>query len=246
MPKLNQIVAICNGEKERFQKAATEIYQKLQKGDLFNGRKKTYQPIDEEGEKLPDDNQLVKMTVKDAIKSIKKCYTSMIDIIAVQDWTNTEAKADIVIDDQPLLTDVPITQLLYLEHKLTELKTTIKEFPTLDSAYKWEWDENQNLNSTDAFPTMRSKKKTQYNVVVPPSDHHPAQVKEYVEDVVVGTWNTVFYSGAIGIEEKEEMLDRVDKLLRSVKFAREQANDMEAKKVKIADTLLDFVFDGKK
>ena len=42
MPKLNQIIAIANGKKTALQKSITEIYQRLQKAELFSGFARQY------------------------------------------------------------------------------------------------------------------------------------------------------------------------------------------------------------
>jgi hypothetical protein len=39
MTKLNQIIAVANGKKTGSQKSLTDIYQKLNKTELFSGRK---------------------------------------------------------------------------------------------------------------------------------------------------------------------------------------------------------------
>jgi len=49
-------------------------------------------------------------------------------------------------------------------------------------------------------------------------------VDVYLEDVAVGTWNIVKFSGAQPATRVRELTDRADKLQQAVKYAREQAN----------------------
>ena len=64
----------------------------------------------------------------------------------------------------------------------------------------------------------------------------------YMEDVTVGVWTTVKYSGAIPAAEKNAMLERVRKLQVAVKEAREEANSIEVEKKKIGDNVLGYIF----
>ncbi len=54
------------------------------------------------------------------------------------------------------------------------------------------------------------------------TDKHPAQVGVYYEDVAVGFWRTVKFSGALPAKRVGELLERVEKLQQAVKFARER------------------------
>ena len=64
----------------------------------------------------------------------------------------------------------------------------------------------------------------------------------YHEDVTVGSWRTVKFSGALAAQEKNEMLQRVRRLQESVKFAREEANARDVDQVHLGNKVFDFVF----
>jgi hypothetical protein len=74
---------------------------------------------------------------------------------------------------------------------------------------------------------------------------HPAQVEMYMEDVWVGTWTTTKFSGAIPAAVRNAMLERMRKLLDAVKTAREEANNLEVRPVKVGAALLGYIFDGR-
>ena len=47
MPKLNQIIAIEKGTKNRVAEKLTEVYKTFQKAALFSGLVKTWRPLEE-------------------------------------------------------------------------------------------------------------------------------------------------------------------------------------------------------
>jgi len=64
----------------------------------------------------------------------------------------------------------------------------------------------------------------------------------YFEDVTVGTWTTVKFSGAIPANEKNRLLDRVRSLADAIKQAREEANGLEVENKRIGESLLSYIF----
>jgi hypothetical protein len=71
---------------------------------------------------------------------------------------------------------------------------------------------------------------------------HPAQVEVYHEDVVVGHWKTVKFSGALPAADVRAMLERVEKLQKAVKIAREDANTVRVGERKMGDAILGYLF----
>jgi hypothetical protein len=90
--------------------------------------------------------------------------------------------------------------------------------------------------------TLRTKKTPRNHVKAEATDKHPAQVEVYYEDVTVGYWRTVKFSGALPAQRVNEMLARVERLQDAVKFAREEANNMEVTDQKVGERLLQFIF----
>jgi len=58
----------------------------------------------------------------------------------------------------------------------------------------------------------------------------------------VGDWDTIHFSGAVPATTRNAVVARIEALQKAVKVAREEANDTEAPSVKIAESLLDYVF----
>ncbi|MCA9719868.1 MAG: hypothetical protein H6713_13840 [Myxococcales bacterium] len=241
MPKLNQILAIEKGVKTRCYGEITELHKATQKTSVMNGFHKTYQRRDEEGETYPPESQKVRFNHKDVIKRIGRALAELFDITATKDWANCSARATVVVDGKPLLEDVPATYLLFLEKQLSDLRTFIDKMVELDAGEDWLEDPSTGMYRTEAIKTQRTKKVQRPIVLYDATEHHPAQTQLITEDVVAGYWNTVKYSGAIPSPKKIELLERIDKLARAVKFAREEANSLETEQRRVGEAVLGYL-----
>lgn len=240
--KLNQIIALVNGKKSKTQKALTEVYHNLQKPTLFEGISRTYQPVDEDGETQPSEKKLVQYRVSDALQAARNAITEILDIVATQDHANTQARADVVVEGRHIVSSVPVTYLLFLEKQLTDVHTFIGKLPTLDPADRWEFSEQADNYVSERSVRNSTKKVMKNHEKSPATDKHPAQVELFTEDVKVGEWSTVKFSGAIPAKRKNELLLRVEKLQEAVKIAREEANSITVENVKVGDAVFDFLF----
>lgn len=242
MPKLNQIIAIQSAKKSHAKDTLTEVYQTLQKADLLAGISRNYKPKDELGESLPPESKLVQLKIQDAVNRIQKSLVEMFDVVATQDWANCEAKADVVVGGRTVVKSAPVTYLLFLEKQLVDLHTFVEKLPTLDSAERWSYDPAQDCFASEPYQSLRTKKVPKTHIKYEATKEHPAQVEMYMEDVSVGTWTAVKYSGAIPAAKKNAMLDRVRQLQDAVKSAREEANGKEVETKKVGEAVLDFIF----
>jgi hypothetical protein len=241
MAKLNQIIAVEKGAKTRAHDRLTAIYQTLQKADLLTGLAKTYQPKDEEGEVLPPETKVLQVKVSESLKEVAESQAEVWDVTATKDYANCGAKADVVVDGKPLLKDVPVSHLLYLEKELVGIHTLISKLPTLDASRKWHFDREQDCYATDEVRTVRTNMVPRNHVLAEATEKHPAQVQVYNEDVVVGYWTKIDYSGALPVEQKNAILRRVEALQNAVKVAREEANQIEATPVKEGETIFRYL-----
>lgn len=241
--KMNQVLAVEKVTKNRIETEFTKIYQNIGKAELLNGFQKNYTPLEENGAKLPPESKKVQFKAEDQIKKVKKELAELLDISAIKDKTNTVAKADISVNGVVLVTDVPATYLLYLEHKLADLSAFAKKLPLLDQSENWKRDEALGLWATESFKSVRTKKVEEINVIVPPTKEHPAQVAKFVKDVPEGNWETVKYSGAMQSDKVDSILERIEELQRAVKSARAQANVTVAdESLKPGAVLLNYIF----
>ncbi len=241
--KLNQIIAISNGEKTRKQSEFSKIYQRLEKAPLFEGQTRRYHAKDEEqGEDFPSEDKIVQYTVPEAIKEATSVLETMFNIVATQDTANCSAKADVIVGETVILKDVPATHLIFLEKQLEDINTFIKKFPTLDPGEKWQVDSASNLNKSDTKETIKTKKIPKAFTLHPATEQHPAQTQLLNEDVTIGNWHTTRLSGAVSRAYKEQLLEKVRGLSKAIKIAREEANSIEVELSDIGKKVLEYIF----
>ena len=240
--KLNQIIAVEKGVKSRSLQELTEAHHALQKPTLLSGISRTYRPKDEEGEQLPPESTRVQIKAEDIIRDTTEVLTKLFDVVATKDWANCKAKANVVVDGNTLLTDVPATYLLFLEKQLVDLYTFVKKLPVLDAAETWIFDQSADCWATEPVQTLKTRKIPRNHVKAEATEKHPAQVEVYYEDVAIGNWRTVRFSGALPAKRVNELLSRVEKLQEAVKFAREEANNMETEDVKVGEKVFQYLF----
>jgi hypothetical protein len=240
--KLNQILAIEKGIKTRVYAEFTELHQATQKAPLMNGFHKSYQPRDEDGETYPSESQKVQHNASEVLERVAKSLAELFDITATKDWTNCNARADVVVDGQALLKDVPATYLLFLEKQLSDLHTFVGKMTELDPGSDWSVDPGTGLYKTDTTLTQRTRKVQRPITLYEATKEHPAQTQLITEDVIAGTWMTIKYSGAMPAPRKKQLLARIEKLSNAAKFAREQANAAEATDKKLGKEVFDFLF----
>ncbi|PJN29622.1 hypothetical protein [Kitasatospora sp. CB02891] len=242
MAKLNQIIAVEKGVKSKSFQELTQAHQDLQKPALLAGISRTYQPKDEEGEQLPPESTRVQVKAEDVLRTTAATLTRLFDVTATKDWANTEARADVVVDGRTLVADAPVTYLLFLEKQLTDLRTFVRKLPVLDAAESWSHDPSSDAWKTEAVRTIRTKKVPRNHVKAEATEKHPAQVEVYYEDVAIGYWTTVKFSGALPARRVNELLERVEKLQQAVQFAREEANASEVTDRRVGDAVFGYLF----
>lgn len=239
---LAQIIAVQKGVKASAESAKTQAYHNLQKAPLLNGISRKYMPKDEEGEQLPPESTRVQLKVNEAIAQVSAALTRLFDVEATKEEANTRAKADVVVDNKTILSNVPATTLLFIEKQLVDVRTFIDKLPVLDQSEEWAYNEQQGVYATAPVQTIRTAKKPRVLEKAPATDKHPAQVEVYYEDVAQGTWTTIKYSGAVPVMRVNLLRARVEKLQQAVKFAREAANMVEVNDQKVGEAVFEYIF----
>jgi hypothetical protein len=240
--KLNQIIAVEKGVKGKSFAELTDAHHQLLKPALLSGIARTYQPKDDEGEQLPPESTKVQVKAEEVIARTSASLTRLFDVTATKDWANCAARADVSVDGAVLLADVPVTYLLFLEKQLTDLHTFVKKLPVLDAAESWIFDASSDSWRTEPVQTYRTKRVPRNHVKAEATEKHPAQVEVYYEDVTIGYWTTVKFSGALPAKRVNELLERVEKLQLAVKFAREEANGTEVADQRVGEAVFGYLF----
>ncbi len=240
--QLHEIVAVEPGARTRGERDFTMLHQNAQKEALLNGLYRHYQPKDDEGERFPDERTNVVLRHRDVFEQVAGVLTGVFDVVATKEYANQEAAADVVVDGVAVLEAAPVTLLLYLERKLTDLHTFVAALPTVDPARSWTWNEQQQVWQAEPVETFKTRKIPTVLVKYPATDKHPAQTEVFPVDETIGTWTTVIYSGATSLRRRRELLDRVNKLTMAVQTARAQANETTIVQQRIGQSLLGYVF----
>lgn len=240
--KLHELLAVepdLRGAAEKILNEHAATFTK--KHGLFLGQVRTYQPADDQGEELPEEIQHLNTTVEEEMEYVRKIVARYWDAVAQKETANTEAKADIVVEDEIFLKNVPATLLLALEGKLKQLRECYQQLPTLPPTDDWKFDTDVGHFKTRPITTKRTKKIMKNHVLANATDKHPAQVQVYTEDETVGHWQTVKHCGMLPPIRKAAILERIDNLQRAVKQARRRANSCEVKPVEVADKLFSYI-----
>lgn len=241
MSKLNQIIAVEKSTKAQAHKQASEIYKKVQKESLFEGFMKNWRPSEDSDEVRPPESKRVQVRADEALEALRESFAELMDITAQKDYANCNARADVVVAGKTIIANAPVTYLLFLEKYLNDIKSFITHLPILSEDEKWTLREATGLYESDPLQTQSTKKVQKPIVLYDATDRHPAQTQLISQDVVVGTWETIKQSGAMSRGEKKGLLNRVEMLQKAVKFAREEANSVDAPKVNVADSLFGYL-----
>lgn len=242
MAKLNEIVAIEKGVKSRIESELTEMHKSSQKPQLFTGFVKTWRKRLEQEEDFPQEQQKVQLRASELLTRAGKILTELFDVEATKDYANCYANADIIVDGIMLIEKAPVPYLLFLEKQVNDLRKYVDTLPALDEADDWLDDPNTGLHKTIPIATHRTKKVQRPIVLYDATEKHPAQTQLITEDITIGYWDTIKHSGALPLPRKQLLLERIEKLSRAVKSAREAANTADAKEIHVGASIFDYLF----
>jgi hypothetical protein len=245
MTKLHEIIAVHGAIKADQHSKISSGYKHVQKPELFNGMNKNYTPIDDNGEIFPSESKIVQFMFDDVLTDLRNIKSRFFDVQATLDIANCSAKADVKIGGRVILSDVPVSYLLFLEKQLKDIETFISTMPVLDIDTSWQKDMNTGLFTSKEITTTRTKKVERPLIIVEATDKHPAQAKTVIEDVTIGHWSTVKLSGAMPMPVRKAMLERLTQLQYAVKIAREQANAVDVTEVTgYGSSMFDYIING--
>jgi hypothetical protein len=161
---------------------------------------------------------------------------------ATLDTTNCHAKADVRVGGEVIAAGLPVTYLLFLEKQLEHLAAFVKRLPALDPSQTWTYDPARGVHVTPPIGQTRTKKVPKNHVLYEATKEHPAQVQMFHEDVIVGTWTKVEFSGGLPADRITAIAKRLEKLRTAVKFAREEANAIEVVDRQVGADILGYLF----
>ncbi len=252
-PLLHEILAVEQEVKAKAERARNQLTETFRsKQTHFTGIRRTFRPfsVDEKsgelgGERLEAETRLAK-TVHEELAAVLREVGKAVDLGLQLDEANTRARADIIVDGEVLIAEVPATFLLQLERRLKELRAVFKEAPTYDPVRLWSVDpsaDKKHVLRAEPVTTIRKQRARKYNVMVEATKEHPAQVDVVEIDEPIGEIRSYEWTGMLSTGKKSALLEQVDRLLSAVKQARSRANTVhvdtsKAMAKRIADFLL--------
>jgi hypothetical protein len=249
MPKLHELLAVEGQLKSQAQATRTELRSTFEKKrHLFEEKVTTFQPNEDGAEAVREQQSDLQSKVRDELAWIAGIWSQALDVSAQVADANTQAQADVTLEDGTvLLKAMPATGLLELEKRVAEIQELIKSIPTLDPAKGFQPDAQRGAHIYKArdVTKVRTKKTQRPLVLYPATPEHPAQTQVLSEDVPVGKVLEQEWSGLITPTEKANLLARAEAFGRAVKQARMRANDVELSKEtlrKVGSVVFGYVF----
>ncbi len=242
MGKLYELLAVEGSLKSQVESALSGIKKLFGEGaSKLVGQIRTYKPFDDEGERFPPESSGIATTVDKELDNLRSVFGRYLDACVQKEATNQRATADVVIDGKALFSGLPATALLSLENKLAMLRAVYIRIPANDPTEKWEKDDDLGVWRAAPRITYRTKKVPRVQVLYEATEHHPAQVQPFNEDIQVGQWTTIIFSGMIPMADARAKMERLDGLIAAIKQARQRANDTEVKPVEVGRAIFDYI-----
>jgi len=250
--RLHQVLAVASGVTAETKKELEILAQVMGNGDLYTGFYGTYTPRAEQEPgkeptaatmRRPPKVMKVRVTTGEVLSQLRRVVSRRWDVQRTVDSASALATADVVLrDGSVLLPKVPVRHLMYLEAELSELYGRLERLPVLDPSRTWpDGVPADGIRRSVPVETTSEDKVFYAHVLYEATKEHAAQVKERERQEVVGTWSTVFESGALSPDEKFRMLARLTEVREAVKIAREQANSVTAEDYQEGGAVLDYI-----
>ena len=247
--KLHEILAVETGLAETANRVQKETTKTLEtKRTIFSGLLKAHVIFNDENQHLVQANDVkeVESTVDEQLEYAGNEIGRYWDSIFKKEEANQRAKADIIIGDEVIATDIPSIVLLSMEKKLSSLLGMYNAIPTLDAAKAWEPDAT--YPKDNVFRTKHDRETQQaittreFKEISPATVQFKAQIVEVPSTDVVGKFIHTEYSGSLTSLDKAEKIQRLTALQRAVKQARQRANAVEVNnELQFGKALLNYI-----
>lgn len=249
MGKLHELLAVEKTTTAAAEKLFQDTLGKFQRVDsFFQGHIKTLAmlidtPENKAMERAARAEKVLPTTVPTTLDYALDFWAKSEDVLFQKNKTNQSAAADLEFEGKVIAKVVPVDELMGLEARLMKLRGLFATIPSLDASRNWILDPNAAQVGTWVAAAEDVSSKTEKiidaKVLYEATEKHPAQVKEFSKDVVVGTFITKNFSGAVTAAQKARILEITDLLIAEAKRSRVRANNIDACNDKIGKTIVD-------
>jgi len=243
--KLHETLAVESTLAKAAEKLMKETTKSLTKDNLFLGQDKKLTMFDEKLEHFNTNEHIeLDTTVDENIDYTLGAVAKYYDAVLQKDATNQNAVADLIVDGTTIAKGLPATFLLGLETKLGEVRKMYDGIPTLAPGLKWELDmeaQKAGVYTADLPNVFKTENVMDYQVVVEPTQYHPAEIRERSKVENIGLYETSRVCGMLTPFEKATRIKRIDTLILAVKKARQRANSTEVVSMTIGDSLFAYI-----
>lgn len=248
MGKLFEILAVEADVENKVKTIMQEAITTFQKrSEHFVGSIRTLKMFDAERQNEEAGFEERKDIVTTVQKKLDYTWESIVkyyDVIAQKEVGNQNTHANVTINGEVILSNMPATLLLGLESRLKKVREMYLTIPTLAPGTEWVPDESIGEGVFRAkFPEIRhrTEKTVEHKIIVQPTKEHPAQVEKWTSSVPVGNFTTDRWCGMISPAKKSQLLDRIDTLIEAIKQARQRANEVQLENVKVGEIIKNFI-----
>lgn len=239
--KLFELLAVEKDLLNKTVESAKEILSRFSNQDNFLGITTHFAKLLEDQPNLQDEFKPLPGNVDSALDEYLNNAGQYIDVTIEKETANTTAFADVVLDGAIFLEKWSATALLNLESRLDELHKVYSAIPTLPDSEVWTFDSGKDSFVSGNRKQIRTAKVAKTIVLYDATKEHPAQVQLVSTDVPAYEVERVVYSGMVTVADKKKRIERIEKLQRAVKQARQRANTVETSENKISDKIFGYI-----
>ncbi|WP_188279294.1 hypothetical protein [Streptomyces sp. CBMA29] len=231
--------------KEAAISCAVAANEQFQNATSLEGERAAFAPSEApESEHLPPENTRVQTVAAHLIRDCANAWEEFFNTVATKEWGNCEphARANVVAPDGTvIIEDAPLPFLIRIEKLLDDVRRLVEKIPVLPASEEWV-AESGGIWSTAATETTFTQKIPRAVVGLPATPEHPAEVRWYDREILLGIWSTVRFHGGIPAGRKQEFLDRIDALRNAARDAIYYANNVDVEKRTVGKDIIAYIF----
>lgn len=239
--KLFELLAIEKDLSSKTSESAKEILSRFSNADNFLGISTHFAKILEDQPNFQDEVKPLPGNVDASLEEYLENLGLYLDVAIEKETANTTAFSDVVLDGQVFLEKWSATALLNLESRLEELHKIYSAIPVLPDSETWTYDDTRGCFVSGNRKQIRTVKTQKTVVLYEATKEHPAQVQLVSTDVPAYEVERVLYSGMLTVSDKKKRIERIEKLQRAVKQARQRANTVETEKKEISKKIFEYI-----